>query len=244
MRLFFTRRISFCACRAPAPDRPRASAPGCRPASGSRVTASSSRLRETDELQKCNPSVHRLDRGDGRVTDDGQPRDGRVQLRVQGAAVAGDVRARLEEIAGLIRVARQLGQQVERPRAGLGIALAHLQRHLIAPFAVLGAEGRHARIQLAHAVGDDVLIALARVVDGEAVEIFVAAEGRAVAQLALKAHRLRLGIAPGKGRLDRVPAGGPVGVLFSSALRILLSSCCVRLSSIYSSASCTEKWFL
>lgn len=75
------------------------------------------RLRETDELQKRNFSVHRLDRGDGRVADDGQPRDGRVQLRVQGAAVAGDVRARLEEIAGLIRVARQLGQQVERPRA-------------------------------------------------------------------------------------------------------------------------------
>ena len=39
------------------------------------------RLRETDELQKRNFSVHRLDRGDGRVADDGQPRDGRVQLR-------------------------------------------------------------------------------------------------------------------------------------------------------------------
>ena len=163
--------------------------------------------------------------------------DGRVQLRLQGAAVAGDVRARLEEIAGLERVARQMGQQIERPCAGLGIALAHLHRHLIAPLAVPGAEGCHARVQLAHAVGDNVLIALACVIDGEAVKIFVTAEGRAVVQLALKAYRLRLGIALGKGP---VPNRGA----FSSALRILLSSCCVRLSSIYSSASCTEKWFL
>ena len=172
------------------------------------------RLRETDELQKRDPAVHRLDWCDGRVADDGQPRDGRVQLRVQGAAVAGDVRARLKVIAGLVRVARQLGQQVERPRAGLGIAFAHLHRHFIAPFAVLGTEGRHARVQLAHAVGDDVLIALACVIDGEAVEILVAAKGCAVVQLALKAHRLRLGVALGKGRLDRVAARGPVGVLF------------------------------
>ena len=48
------------------------------------------------------------------------------------------------------------------------------------------------------------LIALACVIDGEAVKIFVTAEGRAVVQLALKAYRLRLGIALGKGRLDRV----------------------------------------
>lgn len=33
------------------------------------------RLRETDELQKRNFSVHRLDRGDGRVADECQPRD-------------------------------------------------------------------------------------------------------------------------------------------------------------------------
>lgn len=75
------------------------------------------RLRETDELQKHDPAVYRFDRGDGRVADDGQPRDGRAKLRVQGAAVAGDVRARLEVIAGLECVARQLGQQIERPCA-------------------------------------------------------------------------------------------------------------------------------
>ena len=107
-----------------------------------------------------------------------------------------------------------MGQQIERPCAGLGIALAHLHRHLIAPLAVPGAEGCHARVQLAHAVGDNVLIALACVIDGEAVKIFVTAEGRAVVQLALKAYRLRLGIALGKGRLDRVPARCPIGVLF------------------------------
>lgn len=75
------------------------------------------RLRETDQLQKCDPAVHGLDRCGGRVADDGQRRDGRVQLRVQGTAVAGDVCTRLEIVAGLERVARQLRQQVERPRA-------------------------------------------------------------------------------------------------------------------------------
>ena len=166
--------------------------------------------------------MHSLDRCGGRVADDGQRRDGRVQLRVQGTAVAGDICARLEIIAGHECVARQLRQQLKRPCAGLGIALAHLERELVAPLAVFRAEGRHARVQLAQTVGDDVLIALARVIDGKAVEIFLAAERCTVVQLALKAHRLCLGVELCKCRVDRVPSGRPIGVLFHP-LRVFFS---------------------